>query len=807
MIGRDFTHLGTTAGIYSQYGDGYGYPYKGDIKPVFIDSSTMAIIDQDQGIHVQRLGGRSYYICPPPTAEDLAIAAAQEDESESDEDSSVKEAVEDIRYKEIIPAAICTLPHMSTHVAVADINNFIKICHKTDWSTDNLIGGIGSAMGKFARISAITSFECEGEMLYVVAELGNQRIQIVDEECLPVVNTGGTGILPGQFRDPVAVTSFMDTSNVKERVKTAGEASLERLTTHMPVSPMGGGARRSSGFNQSPKNATGGRLSINTGSTASSPTIGNRSRSGTFNFPSSPSSPTAGSPMGKLSSSPVGGNTPTSPGGLFRQTSGIKRIAGRRTTVAAPIAGFGDIKPHWYHGMCKLRDLKSRIGRKMEVGRYALGKRQDDHLLYDFLFVVQYNPEAAATFEHVVFRVRDSDGRIFNCTDELNNCADPTGYGCIWEAMCSRYSKYLRHDADPRPFVSIAVADVGNRRVQLFKYYFTVVPDLYVPALDFFAIIGGSNCRVLKLHEPTAVAYTATGELVICDCGIRKVVILSKQLTVIASIAIGFELSKNNFRNTPANSRPGTRAGRSRPGTRSGRIDLGHPPREKNATHDYKASSVNISEDGKIAIGFKCGGLLVFKPFKTFKMGWLEKLPVSLFLLVMEYCTYGDIVALRNCCKYLHDFTRDRRALWALSGMRPHYCQRAVYSYIKWAKTPEGLPVLSYSIPCVDKDGNQVCTRFLELKCEYPHCAKPHTLPVYDYKFLTKAKESAIDLVSFYGIITFIFSSTFLWKNEVYINELFQFYCTVRKTCVRVVSLGEHCCPFLITFIELIRFP
>jgi hypothetical protein len=256
-------------------------------------------------------------------------------------------------------------------------------------------------------------------------------------------------------------------------------------------------------------------------------------------------------------------------------------------------------------------------------------------------------------------------------------------------------------------------------------------------------------------------------------------------------LPIGFELAKNNFRQSTPHSRPGTRAGRasSRPGTRSGRMELGRPAAlEKGSTHDYKACSVAVSDDGKIAIGFKSGGLLVYKPFRTFQMGSLEMLPTKLFLIVLEFCTYGEVVSLRNCCRFLHDFTKERRSLWALTGMRVHHCQRAVYSYIKWAKTVEGVPGLSYSVPCVDKDQKQVCTRFLEMKCENMHCVKPHTMPVYDYKFLSQAKDNAIDIVSFYGIICFTFSSTFLWKNEIYIKELFEFYCVVRKTCVRVVS-------------------
>lgn len=553
MIGRDFSHVGADNGIYCKYGDGYGYPYRGPVKTVFLDGNTVAVMDADKGIYVQRLGGTAYYICPPTHALETMKSPTASDSEEEDDKRKVETEAFETNYVDVDPTDMCTIP-MTENVAISDRSNVIKIINKYEWFIDSTVGSLGSGLGMLSRASSIDSFQIGAQIFFVVAECGNQRIQILSEGCKHIMSAGGAGPLAGQFRDPVSIAAFSVPYPFKPATATAKKkrGAMDALNASRLAAP-----------NQS--------------------------------------------------KGPVNRYAPVS---------------------------LAD-KPDWYHGVCQFRDLRMRVARKMKVGSYALGKRVDDHSMYDFVFVSQpyeFNPP---TIEHVAFRIED--GVVVNTTEDEKGM-DTGGYDCLWTAIC-KYNKFLRHGRDKRAFVNIAVADVGNHRVQIFKYYYSTYPDLYLPELEVDSVVGGAREQVVHLEEPVAVAYTTTGELIICDVSIKKVVILSPAMHVIVNRHFSFDFSPNMHL---ISSRPGTRSN-----NESGLAEVGRR-RVEVPTYDHKACTVSVARDGKIAIGFKCGGMIVYKPYIAYAMGALEIFTVSFLCISVSQGTLFTV----NSVPLLHIFRR-----------------------------------------------------------------------------------------------------------------------------------------------------
>jgi len=101
---------------------------------------------------------------------------------------------------------------------------------------------------------------------------------------------------------------------------------------------------------------------------------------------------------------------------------------------------------------------------------------------------------------------------------------------------------------------------------------------------------------------------------------------------------------------------------------------------------DKQYCSAAFSTDGKIAVGYKGGGILVYSPYRSYHMGTLESVEVSAFFLVITFCTYADVLSLRNSCWYFHNLTKQLRGRWRLNGMRQDEYGYAVYNFVKYSR-------------------------------------------------------------------------------------------------------------------------
>ena len=156
--------------------------------------------------------------------------------------------------------------------------------------------------------------------------------------------------------------------------------------------------------------------------------------------------------------------------------------------------------------------------------------------------------------------------------------------------------------------------------------------------------------------------------------------------------------------------------------------------------------------------------------------------------IIVKYLTYPDIEALRNCCLYLHNFTKDLRLQWRLfPSPRDKIVTRVISLFIHWSKLDsEGVqrPIF----PLKDAKLNEICPRFLKLECEDNFCPMSHERIVYDRAELALLG-AYIVYTDFMHFVSVIFNPKFLWQYELYITALFEGFSREIVIITRHVSI------------------
>lgn len=172
----------------------------------------------------------------------------------------------------------------------------------------------------------------------------------------------------------------------------------------------------------------------------------------------------------------------------------------------------------------------------------------------------------------------------------------------------------------------IAVVDSKNQRVQIFNYYWSESP-LYCQEVKLMYVIGGyKSCCGVKLIQPTAVSYSSTGDLAICDPGLKSVLVLSSAMLLLRTITVPFinSIPKDDLP-SPYHIFPAAPP--------CGQIPMDpstNSPLPSNASLiDRKPVDVAFSSDGKIAVMYRRGGILIFKPIKRYSTGFFDSMPVT----------------------------------------------------------------------------------------------------------------------------------------------------------------------------------
>ena len=177
---------------------------------------------------------------------------------------------------------------------------------------------------------------------------------------------------------------------------------------------------------------------------------------------------------------------------------------------------------------------------------------------------------------------------------------------------------------------------------------------------------------------------------------------------------------------------------------------------------------------------------------------------------VLSYLSYPDIESLRNCCLYLHNFTKELRLSWRLfPAERTLTLQFLVHMFVSYSKRDsEGVERPHF--PLCDADQKEICPRHLRLggcamlllccsfdvtvpllccsvECENPFCPLSHKPLTYRRSELSRLG-AYITHSDFLHVVSAAFDPRFLWQYEIYIQALFEAYGADRQVVVRHVS-------------------
>ncbi len=144
--------------------------------------------------------------------------------------------------------------------------------------------------------------------------------------------------------------------------------------------------------------------------------------------------------------------------------------------------------------------------------------------------------------------------------------------------------------------------------------------------------------------------------------------------------------------------------------------------------------------------------------------------------IVLSYLGYGDLVALRNSCMCLHNFTRELRLSWKIFHGRELHLNRVVSLFVRWAKIgDEGAQQIDPDLFRLrDSQGSEMCPRYLEMECPISarQCRLSHGALACDAEELS-AFGAYLEYADLLFLVSAVFDAKFVWKFERYIEALF----------------------------------
>ena len=461
----------------------------------------------------------------------------------------------------------------------------------------------------------------------------------------------------------------------------------------------------------------------------------------------------------------------------------------------------GSERPSWFLGEIHHKsELEQYLYDKEDasLGDFCLGQRVEDETLYDLSYLGKGGRVFSLLLRRVPLAERTSSpGEVFLSTSAGRGPL----FSSIWHLILGQ--KFLRKPpVDGRPFAHIAVAEPDNCRVNIWRYYWTL-SEIYTPSIEQFVCLGGIRKRYVDLQAPTDVSYSFTGELAICD--IDKVVIIAPNLAVVKILRQAYspllqtrEQREYSAAESEAEEHEAA-AKRAEKMARGGEGNVGRQTKQADNSsvqvgrlawplwaadadaankddQDAKTlprpCTVSFATDGKLAIGFKCGGVLLFKGYRSLAAGRLNSLPSTSVERVLSFCDYKSLESLRDCCRLLHNYTRDLRGQWRLRPMREKHHDIMIYFFLRWAT--RNTSELAFSSKQLFAG---ICQHHLETgrcplnkSCPFSHDA----LPDLGFReFFPSPSEIGLELCQFITCCNSVYGPTFCYQQEAYILALF----------------------------------
>lgn len=586
LSGRDFSKFGSQYDVLSRIGDGDGDPIDGPIQLRWIGREFIAAITPEKEVAFVGSTGRVQTLFRNGIAIEAAKAAAAragtapvvDTEAEVHYDNwfedphylltmeekrakAEREAERIARAEEApLPAKrvtlqiasknICRVPEAdgSMRVAIIDEHNTtVKVVGKETgdtWEEVDSIGGKHIVVqstgalkpGMFDRPAGIDSLRIDGKILFFTCDEGNNTLQVVRADGTVMASVKGEGPGNYQFRNPTALSVHLVPHGV--RIRDGHQEEMERNAKIAAAR-----AQRMLEDQERELELRGGKK--------------HKKRPQTFS-------------LGKVTKEDV--STFESSTGhdhkdvleAFDEEKLMKEAAAasdHSTLVAGVEDGTvdpSDYIPEWYLGFADHADLISHLRtnkRSGKPGDFAVGRRIDDPNTYDLYYLAKdgegMNRKKNSVVKLVLQRQEEDEEEDQEAGIFLSTAVQQKSkklYPSIWDFIRTRGREMNQAGYDPRPFVNVAVADRNNYRVQIFKYFWTVIPaesDLYAPSLDYFATVGGRLHAFLQLARPSVVSYSPTGELAIIDEDKGgKLYLISQYFSLIKKIDTPFSSSR-----------------------------------------------------------------------------------------------------------------------------------------------------------------------------------------------------------------------------------------------------------------------
>ena len=112
--------------------------------------------------------------------------------------------------------------------------------------------------------------------------------------------------------------------------------------------------------------------------------------------------------------------------------------------------------PSWFRGVKSVEELENELAEDYVPGNFLLGQREKNPAQFDMVHVTMQKRHERTTVEHC------NDGSIYLRTE------DSPSFPSILTLVQRTF--YLKQFKDKRPSALIAVADTGNRRVQILRF-------------------------------------------------------------------------------------------------------------------------------------------------------------------------------------------------------------------------------------------------------------------------------------------------------------------------------------------------
>ena len=277
------------------------------------------------------------------------------------------------------------------------------------------------------------------------------------------------------------------------------------------------------------------------------------------------------------------------------------------------------IVPSWYILGKSLSELNKEIEGE-PIGTFYLTKVDKDSNFFQLIFIDPFCRVGNIT-------ICQESANMFTTMYDSEEYVSSTLISLVKKLQ----GRFLQYTIDIRPHAIIAVADSLNARVQLLKYYWTKT-DIFEPEMVFMQSIGGSKQLFAKLHTPTNVSFSPSGELAVVDSGAGHncVYIFSKTLRVIKKIFLGFmkyEIKVKVEKKDDEFDSNGDVVMQRHHETKNEKYMSASIEKEKYRNRlDHTIVSVAFSVDGKLALGYKGGGVNILNSYKSYDMGMLENI-------------------------------------------------------------------------------------------------------------------------------------------------------------------------------------